>query len=191
MPDSSVLEVVWPGVSTLLGALAGGGVTLWATHQQQNQDKNAQIHKRRDEIRDRSFNACVDVIRTASLLYNETNSLWFDLGKGESVESITRHELKFNEALTNHYAANSLARMTVPPNLKAAFDEYISATRDLSNEVAEWKVAYLQSDGSGSGASQTSSREDRCEDLKRAMVEKRDRFARDARTLFAESVWDG
>ena len=59
MADPSALQIVWPGISTLLGAGVGGGVTLWANRQKSSEEKAAALSSRQSEIKDRSFNACV------------------------------------------------------------------------------------------------------------------------------------
>jgi hypothetical protein len=182
------LETVWPAISALLGALVGGGVTLLANKEQSSAEKAAALSSRKAQIRDRGLAACVDVLKTAQLYYNEVNSLWWDLQNAEPKDVIEGHSASFDEALRNHYAANAVARLAIPPTLKNSFKDYIKAVRDIADVVSEWEADYVP--GSPSFDPGTySTPQDRYTDLTNDMVTKREIFEEAARTVFAEDAY--
>ncbi|MCV6983087.1 hypothetical protein H7I53_23060 [Mycolicibacterium pulveris] len=189
------LEIVWPGLSALIGAAIGGGVTLWANKQNSAQERSARKDARQREIKDRGFAACSEVLRTGQLYYNEVNSLWWDLQCLKDRKAILTHDEPFDDALRNHHAATALARIAIPPTAEPSFSDYIRSVRNIANVVADWKVEYLDARDFLSpepfefSTSDDSTPEDRYDWLSRDMVTRRDEFARVARELFAEDVW--
>jgi hypothetical protein len=182
MADLSLLQIVWPGVSTLLGAGVGGGVTLWANNQNHAQEQAAKLSSRQSQIKDRSFNACVDLLKAAQLMTHEANTLRIDLRNGEPYDVISSHSPPLFDSVRNFNAAREVARMAIPPTVKSCFDQYVKAAGNFSDEVYDWKIAYLKS-------RDTPTRDEKCQLLIDDMIAKRDDFSRAASTQFNEGVW--
>jgi hypothetical protein len=168
--------------------MVGGGVTLWANREKSSAEKAAALSSRKSQIRDRGFGACVDVLKTAQLYYNEANSLWWDLQNNKPRDVILSHSASFNDALRNHYAANAVARLAIPPTLKPSFNDYVKAVRDLADVVSEWEADYDPSAPSFDPGTESTPQE-RYADLTEEMVAKRGIFDEAANRVFAEGAY--
>jgi hypothetical protein len=139
--DPSVLQIIWPGISALLGAGIGGGATLFANHQKNVQEQGAARSSRQSGVKDRSFNACVDLLKAARLLTSEANTLSFHMSKGDSQVIIAERAGRFDEALRNYYAANEVARIAMPPAVADSFDDYTKALVAIASHVYTWRLS--------------------------------------------------
>jgi hypothetical protein len=101
---------------------------------------------------------------------------------------ILAHSAAFDEALRNHFAANAIARMAMPPTVESTFVDYVKAVRTIANVVSDWKAGYLTGSSSFDPGNKSTPQE-RYDELTKDMVDKRDAFAKTARTLFGEGVW--
>lgn len=185
--DIGVFQIVWPGVSTLLGALAGGGVTLWANLQKNSQEQRASNEARKRSIKDRSFNACVDVLKAGRLAAAEGNNLRWDLFTGAPHDRIVEYRTQFDNAVRNWYSAASAAQLTLPPAAKGAFDNYMVALAAFLEEVNDWMTDYLAP--TSSDAEKNEARSEESARLRAETLAKRDEFVEVAKTQFDEGVW--
>jgi hypothetical protein len=189
MADPSALQVVWPGISALLGAGIGGGATVLVNRQTNKQQRAAAFSSRQSQIKDRSFDACVDVLKTALLLCNEANILWYDPATGDSDELNSSRSAPFYEAARNHNAASSLARMAMPPMVKSSFDDYMTAVAELDAEIYNFKVDSGDTPISGEEYRDKPISEEEYGELVNDVKAKRDHFVDAARTQFNEGAW--
>lgn len=188
MADASALQIIWSGISGLLGAVIGAGATLVANRQNNKQEQAAAFRSRQSEIKDRSFDACVDVLKTGQLLTDEANILWYNPATNESEERNRSHSEKFLEALRNHNAAKALARLAMPPTVKSSFDGYITAVYEIATEIYNYKIESGPTI-SGDAYRHTPRSEEEYRKLVTDVRAKRDVFANVARMQFNEGAW--
>jgi hypothetical protein len=139
-----VLEVVWPGVSTLLGALVGGGVTLWANLQKNSQEKRASDEGRKRLIKDRSFKASVDILKAGRLLFAAGNMTWYKVYVRATHGHVDEAATTLERTLRDWYSAAEVVRLTVPPEAEPAFEDYAKVLGHYVACVRERKHKYLQ-----------------------------------------------
>jgi hypothetical protein len=185
--DLGVFQIVWPGVSTLLGALAGGGVTLWANRQKNSHEQRASNEARTRSIKDRSFNACVDLLKAARLVGGECDSLWFEVYNKASNDRVIEYDRAFQTAIRNWYAAAEAVRLTVPPAATDTFLAWGVAMMTLAKEVDGYKNDYLR--GDSWSYEENEARSGECIRLRDEMLIKRDEFAEVLKTQLDEGVW--
>jgi hypothetical protein len=185
--DLSVLQVVWPGISTLLGAFAGGGVTLWANRQKSSQEERALYEARKRSIKDRSFNACVDVLKAGRLAAAEADSLRFEVYNRASNDRIVEYDSPFQSAIRNWYAASEAFRLTSPPAAKDAFQAYGTALQLFLRDVDRYKNDYLR--GVSWDEKDNDALSDGCERRRDEVLAKRNEFVEIVKTQLDEGVW--
>lgn len=185
--DLSVFQIVWPGVSTLLGAVAGGGVTLWANRQKSSYEQRASERAREQSIKDRSFNACVDFLKTARVATTAANTLANGLHDGSSNDRMVEYDKAFRDELPNVYAVSQAAQLTVPPGAQGALKDYGDAVMAFLNEVHEWKGEYFANSSSSDEANEE--RWEKCTGLRDDTPDRRNDFVAAVKTQFDEGVW--
>lgn len=118
---AKVFENIWPGVSTLLGALVGGGVTLALGLLTNSHQKRASQDARRGVIKDRSFNALAELLKTGRLVAAGANNLWSELNVATPRQGLFAElSTSFDEASRNWFAAGVAARLALPPTATQA-----------------------------------------------------------------------
>jgi hypothetical protein len=189
VPDLSVFQVVWPGVSTLLGAIAGGGVTLVANRQKNSQEQRASKETRTQSIKDRSFSACVDVLKSGRLLAAASHSMAWNMYQGESHHRIAEREASFDKALRNWYSVSEVGRLTVPPAIRVNFEEYMDALTAFLQQVDTWKSEYLASPPPNKEAEPAKTAYLECQALEDVALAKRTRYVDLAKKQFDGNAW--
>lgn len=188
-----VFQIVWPGLSTLLGALVGGGVTFGAGFLKNSQEQRASNESRKRFIEDRSFNACVDVLKSGRLFTAAVTKLWYAIYTREPRDRIIGNAKALEKATRDWYAASEVVRLTVPPEAKHAFDDYNKALGVYHNKVQEWKIEYLaspspsaESDPDITFDDASYAEYDRLED---DLLAKRDAFTKIVKSRFEHGAW--
>jgi hypothetical protein len=184
---AKIFENVWPGVSTLLGVLAGGGVTLLANLQKNSQERRASNDARIRSIKDRSFNACVDVLKAGRLVTAEAGSLTVRLYSEESHDRIRKQTIPFESARRNYFAAGVVADLALPPAATGALRSYAGVLATYLNHVQHWQEVYLA--GKASNAEARKALNDKCDRLLAKVPDKRDQLLEIAKTQFNEGTW--
>ncbi|WP_428339788.1 hypothetical protein [Mycobacterium sp.] len=98
MADGGIFQIIWPGVSTLLGAIVGGGVTFLANIQKNSQETRASKDARKRAIEDRSFAATVDYLKAARLLTTAMGVLCYDVYIKEPRENVLKDNAEADQA---------------------------------------------------------------------------------------------
>ena len=190
---AKILAGLWPAAATLFGAAVGGGVTLWANRQQSEHEQATAKAVREQAIRDRSFQACADVIKAGRLAVAAADSLWKEVYDAESPDGdpkapdrvVEKQEL-FEIANRSWYSTGSAAWLALPPAAKESFDEYAEAVAVFLNEVTKWRndVAAGASD-----VAKIDTRSAECERLHNETLAKRGAFLDLAKAQFDEQAW--
>ncbi len=134
------------GLLTVLGTLAGAGLTYLTTSQRNKQDQliaDREVAHRREtrqqEIRDRSRQACIDVLRTGQQVTGATRLLWVSINNGDPSDRIEKNAEELRSVVQGWYSVGEVLSLSVPPTAATAFDAYKSALNAYVISATRWK----------------------------------------------------
>jgi hypothetical protein len=186
---TTILQYVWPGLAALIGTLVGGLVTLGANRQKNKHDENESINKRKQAIRDRGFNACVELFKAGRLVLAEADALWKEVYVAEDASAPRVVELttSFRRATRDWFSAGAVALLAVPPAAKAARRDYSGAVAAFLTEADEWLNDLVA--GITLTEAEKEARASKSERLHEEAQDKRDQFLDLVETLLYEGAY--
>jgi hypothetical protein len=155
-PHDTGLAGIWPAVTVLLGTLAGAALTFATTSQKNKQDRIIseearqqatadRIETRRQEIRDHSLQACLEVITAGRLVAMATRTLWVHCANKEPRDKVEESFSKLDPVLRDWYIASEVLLLRMPPVAKTAFIAYREALNKYVQSATRWSGDYLAS----------------------------------------------
>jgi hypothetical protein len=210
------LQSLIPGLSGLLGALIGGGVTYLTTAQKNKADRAAAMEARqqalddrkdvrRTEIKNRSFEAVVDAVTAGRKITAAARDVWVAVFNRQPRETVLEEFKAFDAATHDWYPAYEVLRLTVPSSAEAALEEYRIALGAFTAIATNWKDAYIAGNestidietGDEKPPSETATDEklnlqqnyDKCDRFELAVYEKRNALIAITKAHFDDGAW--
>jgi hypothetical protein len=203
--DSGVTGTAAVALIALLGSSLAAVLAYLATRDKNKNDRTIsdEIRKqatddrtetRRQEIRDRSRKACIDVLRAGQQVTGASRLLWVSIHNDDPSDRIEKNSEDLKTVVQGWQAVAEVLSLSIPPTAESAFDGYKNALNEYVTCATRWKgnfdwLAKPEAMRSAAQAPKEIPSPEQSNDLHKEVIASRETFLEATSPLFLENAF--